>query len=181
MTVARKLLIFTFCFLLLSISGCGYTTHSGYSKYKTIYIPPFKNKIDITNEGDINSKYKIYRPLLDSDVTKAVINKYLFDGNIKPVRSENADATLRGEILEFRKDPVRYDDNDNIEEYRVNLIVSLIFWDNKEDKLIWQEGVFVGDTTYFVVGATAKSEATAINEAIADLARRIVERTVEEW
>lgn len=181
MTGVKKLLVFSFCFLLIGISGCGYTTHSAYSKYKTIYIPPFKNKIDITNDSDINSKYKIYRPLLDSDVTRAVINKFLFDGNLKPVKSENADLTLKGEILEFRKDPVRYDDNDNIEEYRVNMIVSLTLWNNKEDKLEWQEGSFTGDTTYFVTGAMAKSEATAINDAITDLARRVVERTVEEW
>lgn len=182
MMTRKNFSLFVFYFLLLFIAGCGYTTRSGVANlYKTIYIPPFVNKIDITKETDVGSKYKIYRPMLDTDVTKAVINKFLFDGNIKPVKSGNANITLKGEILEFRKDPVRWDDNDNVEEYRVNLIVNLTLWDNREDKLAWQENSFTGDTTYFVTGASAKSEATAISDAITDLARRIVERTVEEW
>ena len=55
---------------------------------------------------------------------------------------------------------------------------------NKENKLIWEESGFTGDTTFFTSFTTAgiaKSEDVAINDALNDLARRIVERTVEEW
>jgi len=40
---------------------------------------------------------------------------------------------------------------------------------------------FTGNTSYFTTGTQAKSEATAVNDALTDLARRIVERTVEQW
>ena len=66
-------------------------------------------------------------------------------------------------------------------EYRINLTVNISLWDAKEDKLLWQEKGFTGDTTFFVSGAQAKPESIAVNDALEDLARRIVERTVEEW
>ena len=165
------------------MAGCGYTTRSMISgKYRTIYVKPIGNKIDITNESDAENKYRLYRPHLETDITNAVVKKYLFDGNLKPVSSDSAHLSLKGELLAFRRDPLRYDDNDEVEEYRVVIQVNLTLWDNREDKLVWEENGFTGDTSYFTPGhLNSKSEATAINDAVTDLARRIVERTVEEW
>jgi len=173
--------------LLVTLGGCGYTTRSMISsKYRSIYIVPFLNKIDITRESDVGTKYKLYRPMLETDITKAVVNKYLFDGNLRPTNSNSADLILKGQLVEFRKDPLRYSNNDNVDEYRVNVLVNLILWDNKANKLVWEENNFTGDYTYFPVSSTMpsvtkKSDDTAATEAISDLARRIVERTVEQW
>lgn len=179
----KKLLLVTgYCLLVGVFTGCGYTTRSAIcTKYRTIYIPPFVNKIDITRDTDTASKYKIYRPQLETDITKAVVNKFLWDGNLKPVGSASADVVLKGELVEYRKDPLRYDDNDEVLEYRVSLLVNLTLWNNKEDKLAWQENNFTGDATYITTGTGATSEVQAISVAITDLARRIVERAVEEW
>lgn len=167
-------------------SGCGYTTRSAISgEFRTVYIAPFVNKIDITKESDVGSQYKVYRPLLETDITREVNHKFLWDGNLKPVSSEKADLTLKGELVEFVRDPVRYDDNEEVEEYRLNLRVNLTLWDNRKDKLVWEEKNFTGDTTYFTsfhpVVSERITESQAITNAITDLARRIVERTVEEW
>jgi hypothetical protein len=168
--------------LLVTIGGCGYTTRSMISdKFKTIYITPFANKIDITQETDAATKYKIYKPMLETDLTKVVVNKFLSDGNLRPVKSESADLTLRGELMEFRRDPLRYTDSDEVEEYRINLLVNIVLWDNRESKIVWEEKSFTGDSTYFTRGTSAKSDDTAVVDAINDLARRIVERTVEQW
>ena len=169
-------------YCVLCVIGCGYTSRSLITnKFQTIYIPQFVNKIDITNENEAATKYKVYKPLLDSDITRAVIDKFLFDGNLKPVKEESADLTLKGELMEFRRDPLRYTSTEDVEEYRINMVVNITLWDNKENKLVWQESSFTGETTYFTTGTAQKSETTAINDAITDLARRIVERTVEQW
>ncbi|MFY9402611.1 MAG: LptE family protein [Candidatus Omnitrophota bacterium] len=176
-------------FLILAVllasaifAGCGYTTRSMISdKFQTIYITPFINKVDITNEADAANKYRIYRPMIETDITRAVNNRYLFDGNLKLAGKELADLILKGEVVEFRKEPLRYLDNDEVSEYRINLAVNISLWDAKEDKPLWQEKGFTGDTTFFVSGAQAKPESIAVNDALEDLARRIVERTVEEW
>lgn len=180
------LVVTSCCLLSTSFLGCGYTTRSMISsEFRTIYVVPFMNKIDITQEMDVASKYRIYRPMLESDITRYVINKFLFDGNLKPVKQESADLILKGEVIEFRRDPLRYNDNDEVTEYRINLVVNIILWNRKEDKLVWEEKGFTGDTTYFTSFASGdvirKSEGTAITDALDDLARRIVERTVEQW
>jgi hypothetical protein len=162
--------------------GCGYTSRSLISnQFKTIYVTPFVNKVDIATENYASSKYKIYRPTVETDVTRAVTNKFLFDGNLRPAKQETADLVLKGELTEFRRDPLRYDDFDNVLEYRINLIVNISLWDRKENKQLWEEKNFTGNTTYFTSGNQAKSEETAVNDALSDLARRIVERAVEQW
>lgn len=168
--------------MLIVTAGCGYTTRSLISnKFRRIYITPFINKIDITLDEDVANKYKINRPYLETDVTKRVIDKFLFDGNLKPVELASADLVLKGEVIEFRRDPVRYNESDDVEEYRVSVVVNLSMWDPRKEKLVWKEDGFRGEATYFVSGPLSKSEASAITESIEDLARRIVERTVEEW
>lgn len=181
------LIVFQIPFLIL---GCGYTTRSMISdKYRTIYVTPLINKIDITNELNTGSKFKIYRPRIETDITTAVINKYLFDGNLKPAKKEVADLVLKGEVLDYRKDPLRYNENDEVSEYRMNLIVKLSMWDNKENKLLWEESSFTGYFDYFtnnypltnVTRYSDSDDQVPLNNALEDLARRIVERTVNEW
>jgi hypothetical protein len=170
------------CLSGLLIAGCGYTTRSMISsQYRTIYIAAFTNQINIANEESIVDKYRVNRPYIETDVTKAVTNRYLFDGNIKPVKTQDADLTLKSDIVDFRRDPLRYTNNDDVEEYRINVVVNMTMTDNKAEKVLWAENGFTGTATYFTTGAMARSEVAAVNEAIEDLARRIVERTVEEW
>ena len=92
-----------------------------------------------------------------------------------------ADLALKGELVEFRRDALRYTNNDEVDEYRINIVVNLSLWDKKNDKLSWEEKNFTGSATYFVTGAQAKSEEQAVQDAIKDLSRRIVERVVEQW
>ncbi len=186
--IYRRLVIGATQLALLAFmaAGCGYTTRSMISnKYRTIHIKQFINRIDITRETDAASKYKLYKPSLETDITKSVIDKFLFDGNLKPVKEENADLILKGELMEFRRDPLRTENNE-VQEYRVNIVVSISLWDKKEDKLVWQENTFTGDYTYYPRSSTLpnvveKDDDLAVNEAIVDLSRRIVERTVEQW
>lgn len=175
-------------FVLVNLlSGCGYTTRSMlYGKYKTIYITPFLNKIDVTQESYSANKYRIYRPMLETEITRKVVNKYLFDGNLKPVKDGQADLILKGELIEYRKDPLSYTaDSENVTEYRINIYVKLSLWDPAENKLVWEENNFNGNYSYFTSYASGNviliSEDAAVTNAVEDLARRIVERTVEQW
>lgn len=167
--------------LSFAIAGCGYTTRSGVVSFRTVYVAPFKNDIDYTSEFNEANRIKSYFPLLEVKITNEVVNRFLFDGNLKVVKEENADVIIKGELLDYIRDVLRYDDNNNPLEYRISLVVKLSLRDAKDNKQLWEENRFVGDTTYFASGSTAKSEATAVNDAVVDLARRIVERTVEVW
>ena len=185
------LFLTTICFLLTTaLTGCGYITRSMlYGKYNTIYVTPFLNKVDITQESFSANKYRIYRPMLETDITKKVINRYLFDGNLRPAKEAAADLVLKGELIEYRKDPLSYTANtENVTEYRINIYVNLSLWDRKENKLVWEEKNFNGNYSYFpeltnssTSNIKSISEDSAVTNAIEDLARRIVEHTVEQW
>lgn len=170
-----------FLFILLA-GGCGYTMRTLLpAKYRNIYIEPFKNKTAITEETRDAERLRVYFPLLETKITNALINRFIYDGNLRVVRKQNANLILKGELVSYRRDPLRYDSDREIEEYRLNIIVDISLWDTETNELIWEEEDFIGDTTYFRVGAQAKTEDTAIEDAITDVVRRIVERTVENW
>jgi len=183
MSLKKNLLALFIIFLGLSlVAGCGYTTRSAIKiPWTTIYVTQFKNSIDYTNEFNEARNIKTYFPLIETKITSEVVNRFMFDGNLKVVREDNAEITLKGELIDYLRDVLRYDDNNNPLEYRISLVVKLSLWDNKENKLLWEESRFAGDTTYVASGTSAKSEAAAINDAVVDLARRIVERIVEAW
>jgi hypothetical protein len=162
--------------------GCGYTTRPGLASYlRTVYVKPFENTIDITALTTTSDRFPVYRHGMETNLTQAVINRFQFTGLLRPAPAAQADAILEGELVEFRRDPLRYSDNSEVEEWRLSLVVNLQFYDTHTKTLLWEEGGFVGDTTYFAIGTNAESETAALSRANEDLARRIVERTVESW
>ena len=178
---AQRSFIFTSYFLLLTsflFPGCGYTTKSTLPKnIKTIRVEPFKNSIDFTSGSGRN----IYLPLLEVKARNAVIDRFLFDGNLKVVEPETADLVLEGELKGYQRSALRYTDNDEVQEYRVHVTVSFRLTDTQSGEISWSEPNFVGEATYFVTGPSVTSEDSAVEAAIRDLARRIVERTIEDW
>lgn len=170
------------CWLLVGVTGCGYSFRSNVPGHlRTVYIQPFQNKIDITSEVSDLNRFKIYRPLLETDVTNAVIKQYNFDGNLRVAGAQNADAMLVGELVDFRRDALRFSDSSNPEEFRLSIVVNLAFYDLHTHQLLWRETNFTGDTTFFVSGSLTESERKALDRAIEDLAKRVVERSVEGW
>ena len=166
----------------LCVAGCGYTTRPGIAPHlRTVYVQPFVNKIDLTAVGTGRERFPIYRHQLEIDITNAVIRRYQFTGLLRPAKPDRADTLLEGELIGFSRNALRFDASSNVEEWRLNLTVNLRFTDQTTGMLLWEETSFTGDTTYFAIGASAESEASALSRAITDLARRIIERTVEDW
>ncbi|MCK5082038.1 MAG: LptE family protein [Candidatus Omnitrophica bacterium] len=140
-------------------------------------MEPFKNSINYTTGTGRN----IYFPLLEVKARNAVINRFLLDGNLKIVEPHEADLILKGELKRYERSGLRYTDDDDVQEYRVHITVSFDLIDTRSGEISWAEPNFVGEATYFVTGPSAKSEESAVEAAIVDLARRIVERTIEDW
>ena len=160
------------------LSGCGYSTRSLLPGHiKTIQVAPFKNKILYTTETTRNT----YFPLLEVKIRDAVVDRFLFDGNLKIEDTDAADIVMKGELIGYQRDVLRYTDDNDVQEYRINISVALELWDSARGEILWKETNFVGETTYFVIGPSAKSENEAVEDAVTDLAQRIVSRTVEDW
>jgi len=182
----RRLALLLTALCLISMAGCGYSTHSlAYKKATTIFIRPFENKVDLNINTELSDRnpYRLYRPGMETKITDAVIARFLVDGYLKVVSKEDqADLVLSGALINFDKQPLRYDQiSQNVQEYRANIIVDMSLDDVTKSKKVWGEKGFVGFFEYNQTGPNSVSEDTAISNAIADLAKRIVERTVEDW
>ncbi|MBI3314603.1 MAG: hypothetical protein HYZ86_01500 [Candidatus Omnitrophica bacterium] len=159
-------------------AGCGYTTGSLLpANYRTIYVEPFKNKVQYIS--DVTRA--LYVPLLETKVRTAVINRFQFDGHLKIKDSERADLVLKGDLIEFNREELRTTEAQEVQEYRIRIVMSLTMMDAVSGEPFWSEPSFAGEATYFTTGAQARSESAALDDALTDLARRVVERTIENW
>ena len=164
------------------VAGCGYTTRPGLAgNLRTVYIKPLTNTIDLTQLTNDYDRFPLYRHGLEANVTTEIINRFQFTGLLRPASPEKADSRLEGELVEFRRDALRYNASQQVEEWRLNVVVNVRFYDQHTQTLLWEESRLTGDTTYFAIGANTESESTALDRAMQDLARRVVERTVENW
>jgi len=170
--------VFLCMLLALSIAGCGYTTGSLLpTKYKKIAIQPFQNKVPYV--GEDNSQ--IYVPFMETNVRTAIIDRFVYDGNLHVSDPDKADLVLSGDLISIFQDTLRQDVNLNVQEYRIRVIVSLNLTDTATGKVLWREPSFTGETTYFLTGPQTMTQSAAVSAALTDLATRIVERTVENW
>ncbi|MFP4473722.1 MAG: LPS assembly lipoprotein LptE [Candidatus Omnitrophota bacterium] len=165
----------------LLIPACGYTTKSALpDRLQTVYVDHFDNKINYA--ADATGGRNVYFPLLEVELRDAVIERFQFDGNLSVIDSpEDADLVLDGALVQYRRDALRFTDDNDAQEYRVQIVGKLELMDNAAGEPLWQYDRFIGEATYFVTGAQASSEESAVDEATTDLARRIVERTIENW
>lgn len=167
--------------IALALGGCSYTTKSFLPEdIKSVHIVPVKNGIDLSKEVSDRDHFRVYRPGLEVDVTNAVINRFIFDGNLKVVSREKADSVLEATLMDYRRDPLRYSESDDIQEYRLSLVLAVEFRRNADGRVIWKENV-VGDATFFLSGARATSEDEAAAKVVEDVSRRVVEKTIEIW
>lgn len=183
--ISKFLLNTQYLILITCLIGCGYSYRAVYNlPYKTIFVDTFGNKVDIVSEDatSLSQRFRTYHPLMEKDLRTAVINRLMFDGGLRLADKEDADLILKGDLIDYQRDALRYENNqEDVSEYRISLIMRLTLFKKGQEAPLWDEPNFVGDTTYFTSGAQAKSEKDALDNAISDLARRVIERMVEDW
>ncbi|MBI4352737.1 MAG: hypothetical protein HY593_02305 [Candidatus Omnitrophica bacterium] len=175
------LLLFCLAFSFF-LGGCGYTTRSLLpAEIRTVHVAPVKNVIDLSAEVSHEDAFRLYRPGLEVDITNAVINRFIFDGHLKPASPERADAVLEAKLVDFRREPLRYSDADDVQEYRLSVVIDAALYAGKDRKVLWREEHLTGDVTFFLSGPRSVSEEAALARVVEDTARRVVEKTVEVW
>ncbi len=178
----KKRLLLPVLLLMISAAGCGYSTSRLLpSAYRTIYIAPFQNGIQITQEPSERLGLQTTLPELEETVTREVISQFLNDGNLRvTTKREEADLILDGTLIGFDRQPLRRLPDNSVEEFRLNLVATLNLRD-RSGKLVFSEPNLVGDTTYIASGTSAVNESTAVSKMITDFSRRVVERVIEDW
>lgn len=152
--------------VLCGLCGCGYRVGSLLPKdIKTVAVPMFENKTP--------------EPELEVMVTNGIIQEFITDGSLQVVEEENADTILLGEIIDYRREPIRYTKEEITREYRLVIAVRLVFKDQRHNEVIWENPRVEGETTFFVGTSLPESERANLPNAIKDLAHDVVEKVVE--
>jgi hypothetical protein len=155
----------------LGLSGClGY--HIGPAKpyylsnIHTIAIPTFTNKTLI--------------PRVEVLVTGTVIKQFQQDGTFKIGNSENADATLKGEIIRISRSPARSVRGNVLATSEFNLAMRVKYrLVGPDGKPIGPSGEVVGTTSFFVGTDVTTDERQALPLATEELANRLVTQLSE--
>lgn len=170
-------------------AGCGYSTHSTLDpQYQTIAVEPFQNQ---SREFD-----------LQSPLTNAVRRKFLTDGRLRVVDPSQADLILSGVITGYQLKGLTYDKNDEVTQFLCAIVAAVRLMDAKSGKIVWQEPVMAGETSFYTRAAGQSSdrlrgnaetylpsvrsfateeENRGASEALEQLASDIFFRTMEPW
>jgi outer membrane lipopolysaccharide assembly protein LptE/RlpB len=156
---------------ILSITACG--------KQPVSVLPTYIKKIAVNNFSNNTVHYGI-----EDKLTKKVIEEFLRDGRLEIVKTEEADALLTGVIVRYSLEPVSYDAQSVIEQYKLYIGVDVTLHDQVQGTTMWTENNIHEDYTYYVTakaGQLVETENDA-QEAVTDLlSRDVVKRTVVGW
>jgi hypothetical protein len=137
---------------------------------KNVYIRPFINK---TNQFGLETKF-----------TNALVDEIMRDGRLSLVNNENeSDGILSIEIKKYILQPLTYDANMVVEQYKLWVIISVSFIDKENNVTLWTEPNLEGIQIY--LDATKGSIGEGMTEEEArdiiweKLSRNIVKRTIK--
>ncbi len=154
------------------MGACAYSTSPALlpSHVKTIAIPEFENE---------TSEY-----LLEREITEAVIQRFVADNHLRIVDERVANSVLRGTVEAYRNSVFGIGADTRSNEYRVTIVVSVVYKDVVKNREIWSEEDLVRTANYYVEtvpGQTAQTELDGRKAAIAKIADEIISRSVQGW
>jgi hypothetical protein len=159
----RYLALIAFTVLL----SCGYTAGSLLPKHiKTVYIPTFENE---------TTRYGI-----EQELTARVVEAFTADNRLLVVGESEADAMLRGVIVEYSKGALTFDRAQTVDEFKIEIVVAVEFEDLREGKVLWKEPEFRAWESYSDL-EDQPGEQAALEVAITTLATDMLSRTMEGW
>jgi hypothetical protein len=137
---------------------------------KKVFIRPFINK---TNQFALETKFM-----------NALVDEVMRDGRLSLVNTEEeTDGILSVEIKKYILQPLTYDANMIVEQYKLWIIISVSFIDKENDVTLWTEPNLEGIQIY--LDATKGSIGEGMTEEEArdiiweKLSRNIVKRTIK--
>ena len=157
----RQLICVAFVFVL--VSGCGYSQKSLIDrKINTIYISIFENNTFVRG--------------IEFDIAKAVKDEIMSRTSLRIVQKDSADIILTGKIGGSAQAALSQS-RDNIVESSVSISASVTLLDTRTGRSM---GGGAGGGASFIVDR-GENVQSATEEAIAILARNLVNQLEEEW
>ena len=117
---------------------------------------------------------------IEDKLTTAVTNEFIRDGRLAVVNPDESDGVLFGEITRYVLEPLTYDENHVVKEYKLWILVTVSLIDKAKKVVLWQEKNLEGNYRFFVVNLPGGTTEEAAREIIWEkLSRNILKRTIE--
>lgn len=159
------------CSLLILSSCCYHMAGTGghlTPGMKSVFIPVFENKT--------------MEPIVEEELTPAVIREFLHDGRIEVVDRSRADMVLEGSVVSYKETPVSFDASQNVREYRITVTTHLILLKNNSLSL-WEKDI-TSTAEYAVdsnVMKTRVEKLKALREIARNLSEEVADRMLLGW
>ncbi len=157
--------------LLLPLLGaCGYSLRSSLPPHiRTVHVAVLENR---TQE-----------PAIETFVTQALTEAVVTSGRLRLAPSPGqADAVLRGAIVEFTLSPLAFDRAANVTQYRLRIALALTLEDKVRNVVLWKQDRIEERSDFRVAGQVTQTlarEEQAVRRAAVDIARAIVSLALE--
>ncbi|MDD5688396.1 MAG: LptE family protein [Elusimicrobia bacterium] len=117
---------------------------------------------------------------IEDKLTTAVTNEFMRDGRLALSNLTEADGILRGEITRYIMEPLTYDENHVVKEYKLRILLNISLIDKTKNEIVWQENNIEGNYRFFIspnIGGITEEEAREI--IWEKLSRDIIKRTIK--
>ena len=157
----------------LLLSGCagyhlGPATPAYLRQIHSIAVPTFRNATLI--------------PRIEVLVTGTVIKQFQQDGTFRIANEDNADATLKGEIIAVGRSPARSVRGNVLATTEFNLSLRVRYTlVGRDGRTIAGPSEAAGSTSFFVGSDVSTDERQALPLAVEGLAGRLVSQLSEGW
>ena len=164
---------FSTALLALLLSGCagyhlGPATPAYLRQIHSIAVPTFRNTTLV--------------PRIEVLVTGTVIKQFQQDGTFRIANEDNADATLKGEIIVVGRSPARSVRGNVLATTEFNLVLRVRYTlVGRDNKPIAGPSLAAGSTSFFVGQDVSTDERQALPLAVEQLAVQLVSQLSEGW
>ncbi|MBK7770280.1 MAG: hypothetical protein IPI48_07075 [bacterium] len=151
-------------------AGCGvYTASSGRveENRKRVYVAFLENDTPEANIG--------------VELTEAIVRSLQEDNTLKVVGEEVADSVITGKVTRYLLREMATRPDLTVNEYQVQIAVSLTFTIKKTNETIFERRTFNGSGNYVLNDPQGTTEQSARAEAAAEIVRDILAQVVEDW
>jgi len=151
--------------VLVLAAGCGvYSfTPRGKSDIKSVAVERFDNE---------TAEYG-----LEDQVTNQIVDAHIADGTLKVVALEHADAILSGILTNYDRKPSGFDENDQVESYKVTIGFDIVLKKAADDSEIWNEKISQNG----VYDIDSETEDVGRQKAVELLVQEIINKTTKSW
>jgi len=121
-------------------------------------------------------------PRIEVLITSTVIKQFQQDGTFRIASADNADATLKAEIVAVGRNPARSVRGNVLSTTEFNLTLTVKYTLlGRDGKVLGSPGGVTGSTSFFVGSDINTDERQALPLAAEELARHLVSQLSEGW